>query len=121
MSVSNRPMVPTVSTLLLLLLACPPAALRAARPAPDSTESTEYRIEVPRLDEPPEIDGLLGESEWAGGVLLDGFVQMDPEEGAPAPRWPRWATTRRTSTSGSAPTTRTRMPWWRTSSGATAT
>jgi len=58
---------------LVLASALVPAA--AAEPSP------QFVVEVPRLAQAPEIDGNLGEEEWAGSALLDGFVQLAPEEG----------------------------------------
>jgi hypothetical protein len=42
--------------------------------------------EVAVLPAPPEIDGLIGETEWEGAAVLDGhFVQVEPEFGGPSP------------------------------------
>ena len=39
---------------------------------------------VPRTPRPPTVDGHMAPEEWAGAVRLDGFVQREPDEGAPA-------------------------------------
>lgn len=38
--------------------------------------------EVALLPAPPEIDGIIGDTEWEGSAVLDGrFVQVEPEFG----------------------------------------
>jgi len=56
-----------------------------AKGAPATQEPpSEHRVEVPRLARAPEIDGVLADGEWEGSAVLDDFVQLAPEEGAPA-------------------------------------
>lgn len=79
----NRALLGVSVGLALAALSMPgvaPGVVRAAAAEP----SPEFRVEVPRLAQAPEIDGLLGDEEWAGSALLDGFVQLEPEEGVAA-------------------------------------
>ncbi|MCP4657979.1 MAG: carbohydrate binding family 9 domain-containing protein [bacterium] len=46
--------------------------------------SSDYVIEVPLLSAAPTLDGHLSEAVWEEAPLLDHFVQIDPDEGAPA-------------------------------------
>lgn len=64
-----------ISLLLLLLLLPLPAAART--PEVPRTARLE-RLVGPR----PKIDGVLEEEIWSRAALLDGFVQVDPDEGA---------------------------------------
>ena len=41
-------------------------------------------ITIPRIDQPPNIDGVLDDDVWAAAVHLTDFVQQQPLEGAPA-------------------------------------
>ncbi len=41
-------------------------------------------LAIPRLAEPPAIDGRIDDGAWQQAALLDGFVQSYPEPGAPA-------------------------------------
>ena len=41
-------------------------------------------ITIPRIDQPPNIDGVLDDAVWAAAVHLTDFVQQQPLEGAPA-------------------------------------
>ncbi|MGD2115724.1 MAG: DUF5916 domain-containing protein [Acidobacteriota bacterium] len=78
---------PSVLSFLLaggavLAIAFPAAAVPAE--APPEHPVAEYSVELPRLETAPEIDGLLGEAEWSGSAVLDGFVQIEPDEGSAA-------------------------------------
>ncbi len=42
------------------------------------------RVRVPRIDNPPEIDGRLNDEAWLEAALLTEFVQQTPLDGAPA-------------------------------------
>ena len=42
------------------------------------------RVRVPRIDNPPEIDGRLNDEAWRAAALLTEFVQQSPLDGAPA-------------------------------------
>ena len=42
------------------------------------------RVRVPRIDNPPEIDGRLDDEAWLEAALLTEFVQQAPLDGAPA-------------------------------------
>ncbi|HEX9671405.1 MAG TPA: DUF5916 domain-containing protein [Thermoanaerobaculia bacterium] len=65
--------------LLALLLLPTAAAAREAVPAAKS-----YALIAPRLAQPPVVDGRLAAGEWDAAVLLDGFIQLEPHDGAPA-------------------------------------
>ena len=41
-------------------------------------------ITIPRIDQPPNIDGVLDDDVWATAVHLTDFVQQQPLEGTPA-------------------------------------
>jgi len=41
-------------------------------------------VKIPRIDQPPSIDGTLDDVVWASAVHLTEFVQQQPLEGAPA-------------------------------------
>ena len=34
--------------------------------------------------EPPEVDGIVGSSEWSAAVPISGFIQQQPDESAPS-------------------------------------
>ncbi|MFO7768636.1 MAG: DUF5916 domain-containing protein [bacterium] len=78
---------PLAALLLFTSLVPPPAGAGAAVPQasrmPDHAPET-YRLAASRVREAPEVDGYLEEGVWgrAGGV--SGFVQREPEDGAPA-------------------------------------
>ncbi|HEY7213747.1 MAG TPA: DUF5916 domain-containing protein [Thermoanaerobaculia bacterium] len=59
---------------LLLLLAALPA-----RP-----QERAYTVAPTRLAKAPVIDGHMAEGEWQDAAHLDGFIQIEPKEGAPA-------------------------------------
>jgi hypothetical protein len=43
-------------------------------------------VEIGMLESPPVIDGEIGDDEWAGAAIIDGyFVQIEPEFGQPSP------------------------------------
>ena len=39
--------------------------------------------EITRTEEAPTIDGVLDDSAWEAAVIIDEFIQIDPDEGAP--------------------------------------
>jgi hypothetical protein len=43
-----------------------------------------YRVCIPRVEASPVVDGALGPGEWQGAARLDGFIQVEPDEGRPA-------------------------------------
>jgi hypothetical protein len=43
-----------------------------------------YQIGAVRVDQGPEVDGVLDESVWETAAVIDAFIQQDPDEGAPA-------------------------------------
>lgn len=68
-----------LGALLLPLLALPATGNEGQAAA-----GAGYTVEVPRLSSPPTLDGHLAAAEWDGAARLDGFVQLEPQEGAPA-------------------------------------
>jgi len=48
------------------------------------TPSERYNIEPTRTAEPPRLDGVLEDAEWAHAAVIDEFVQQEPSEGDPA-------------------------------------
>ncbi|HNV01926.1 MAG TPA: DUF5916 domain-containing protein [Vicinamibacterales bacterium] len=72
----RREAAPSVTALAFLLLA--PAASLAQGEAPVRT------VIAVRADAPPTIDGRLDDPVWARAVPVSGFLQRDPQEGAPA-------------------------------------
>ena len=48
-------------------------------------ESREaYQLPAVRVEERPEIDGVLDEALWASAAVIDEFIQQEPDEGAPS-------------------------------------
>ena len=43
-----------------------------------------YRVEPRRVDQGPQLDGLLDEKVWLSAVVIDDFIQQEPSEGDPA-------------------------------------
>ena len=43
-----------------------------------------YRVEPRRVDQGPQLDGLLDEEVWLSAVVIDDFIQQEPSEGDPA-------------------------------------
>lgn len=41
-----------------------------------------YHLSVPEFQKPPQIDGILENPLWGGGVVIEGFTQFEPQEGA---------------------------------------
>lgn len=62
---------------MTLLLALSPANALAQDAAPPSVRSGLLTV-------PITVDGLLDEPDWANAPAIDGFLQTDPREGAPA-------------------------------------
>ena len=60
-------------------LAAPALAQSGFRPP-----SELYRVEPPRVEQGPAIDGRLDEAVWQGAAVIDNFTQQEPNEGAPA-------------------------------------
>lgn len=60
------------------------AGLAAAPPA-SAQESWElYRVSAVRTSEAPVIDGSIDDPAWERAGLITGFIQQEPDEGAPA-------------------------------------
>lgn len=59
--------------------------LFVAADAGSAQESWElYQIGAIRVDQGPEIDGVLDDPVWKAAAIIDAFVQQEPDEGAPA-------------------------------------
>ena len=56
-----------------------------AAPAARAQESWEkYQVDAVRVDQSPQIDGVLDEALWESAAVIDDFTQQEPDEGAPA-------------------------------------
>lgn len=57
----------------------------AAAPAGAVTEADRrFNFAATRIEQPPQIDGVLDEAVWQRAVVLTEFVQAEPDEGRPA-------------------------------------
>ena len=77
----------TPAALLALLLAAAPTLQDPAEPAapPDAAgPEPAHVLAAPRLATAPEIDGRIGEEEWADAARAEGFTQLEPVSGAPS-------------------------------------
>ena len=43
-----------------------------------------YRVSAARIEEDPNIDGVLDEAVWTTAPMIDSFTQQEPDEGEPA-------------------------------------
>ncbi len=60
-------------------------ALFWVQPASALQESRQlYQVPAVRVEEGPELDGVLDDPVWQRAALIDEFVQQEPDEGAPA-------------------------------------
>ncbi|MBI4656734.1 MAG: carbohydrate binding family 9 domain-containing protein [Elusimicrobia bacterium] len=64
-----------MSKLLILVLFLNTLNLRA--------ENTGAVLEIKKIDSPPEIDGIINESEWKNASKISDFFQIAPKEGEP--------------------------------------
>lgn len=55
-----------------------------AEPASAQDTRELYRIGAVRVQEAPVVDGYVNEPVWQMAEVIDGFVQQEPDEGAPA-------------------------------------
>ncbi len=60
------------------------SASAQSEPIDYETARRERRLPAKRVDGPVTLDGRLDEPAWAGAPVAKGFVQNDPQEGAPA-------------------------------------
>jgi len=90
---------PARSTLtILVLLALPPAATAqqqadeqravttgaAANPTGAVTEADRrFNFAATRVDQAPQIDGVIDEAVWRRAIVLTDFIQAEPDEGRP--------------------------------------
>ena len=58
--------------------------LRVGGTSRAQTPSERYTIEPTRVLQPPRLDGVLEDAEWATAAIIDQFVQQEPSEGDPA-------------------------------------
>ena len=68
-----------------------PLLLSAALTVSSSAETVAYsgqqnqlKVQIPRLEGPVEVDGVLDEEAWAGAARLTDFSQYSPVDGRPA-------------------------------------
>ena len=59
-------------------------ALAAAPPARAQESWEEYQVNAVKVEQRPQIDGVLDEGLWESAALIDDFTQQEPDEGAPA-------------------------------------
>lgn len=45
---------------------------------------SDFQVRAVETDTPPILDGIFEEREWGRGALIEGLVQQEPNEGAPA-------------------------------------
>ena len=43
-----------------------------------------YQVRAVRVDQGPDIDGVMDDAVWARAAFIDEFIQQEPNEGAPA-------------------------------------
>ena len=67
-------------TLILAFFLCVSVANQTL--AQESREA--YQLPAVRVEERPEIDGVLDEALWASAAVIDEFIQQEPDEGAPS-------------------------------------
>ena len=65
-------------------LLLPVLASAQSEPIDYDTARRERRLPATRVDAPVTLDGRLDEVSWAAAPIAKGFVQNDPQEGAPA-------------------------------------
>ncbi|HEV8580124.1 MAG TPA: sugar-binding protein [Thermoanaerobaculia bacterium] len=68
---------------ILLLAGLLLSAAVPARPE-EAPGEPPYTVVPPRIERAPVVDGTIEDGEWQGAARLDGFTQLDPQEGAPA-------------------------------------
>jgi hypothetical protein len=44
----------------------------------------EYQVDAVKVEQRPQIDGVLDEALWESAAIVDQFTQQEPDEGAPA-------------------------------------
>ena len=60
------------------------AAAVPAGPLEGQQSKETYQVRAVRVDQGPNIDGVLDDAIWVRAPLVDQFVQQEPDEGAPA-------------------------------------
>ncbi len=71
----SLPLAMLAATLLLL------SAAQAQTSAPDS----DFTLAAVQTDTPPEIDGVIGESEWPNAARATDFIRFEPQRGTRSP------------------------------------
>ena len=59
-------------------------ALVVAAPARAQESWEKYQVDAVKVDQSPQIDGVLDEALWESAALIEDFIQQEPDEGAPA-------------------------------------
>ena len=81
---STAPWVLTLPAHLALLTAAI-ALLTATAPPLSAQQSKEiYQVRAVRVDQGPDIDGVMDDAVWERAAFIDEFIQQEPNEGAPA-------------------------------------
>ena len=68
----------------LWVSARPAAAQVHVHPEVERAPREGFDISAHRAARPPDIDGVLGETEWNGAAIVDAFTQQEPANGQPA-------------------------------------
>ena len=67
-----------------LLLSAALAVSSSAEPLTYSGQQNQLKVQIPRIEGPVEVDGVLDEPAWARAARLAGFSQYSPVDGRPA-------------------------------------
>ena len=62
-------------------LLCLPLSLAANPPKAVKPAAPTYAINIPEFPSPPRIDGVLDDTFWETGTLIEDFTQFEPLEG----------------------------------------
>ncbi len=85
MTTSPHPTTGPVALLVAVLMTAAPPPLSSQEAAEDDPHVTSRPVHhAVRAAGAIRIDGLLDEAAWSGAPIIDEFIQVDPEEGAPA-------------------------------------
>ena len=81
---SNDPMAQIGRCVPLLLRLSVVLAAASTEPIAAQTSWDRYQVGVVATQQAPTLDGVLDEGIWQSAELIDGFVQQEPDEGAPS-------------------------------------
>jgi len=70
-----------VITTLVLVLAAGGLLYPSNKTDPKSINPLDYRVIIPKFQQPPKIDGKLDNPIWKAGAVLEKFTQYEPVEG----------------------------------------